>query len=96
MFHGFRLRSRVVLEATDAQIDAAKHGQPYGDRMYDEMRARMRALATEPSSLSALTPALLMGLVYDLTARCEIWWSERFDPDAPEPATPEDDTGERS
>lgn len=91
------LRSRVALEATDAQIGAAKHGQPYGDRMYEEMRTRMRAVATEPSSLRALTPALLMGLAYDLTARCEIWWSERFDPDAPEPATTEeDDAGEES
>lgn len=84
-------RSRVVLEATDAQIGAAKLGQPYGDRMYEEMRTRMRALAAEPSSLTALTPDLLMGLAYDLTAHCEIWWSERFDPDAPEPSTTEED-----
>lgn len=91
------LRSRVVLEATDAQVDAAKHGQPYGDRMYVEMRTRMRALAAEPSPLAVLTPALLMGLTYDLTARCEIWWSERFDLDAPASATPmEGDAGEES
>jgi hypothetical protein len=77
------LRSRVVSEATDAQIDAQKDGQPYGNRMYREMRARMRTVAVEPSSLGTLTPDLLMGLAYDLTARCEIWWSERFDVDAP-------------
>lgn len=91
------LRSRVVLEATDAQISAARLGGPYGDRMYEELRKRMRELAAEPSSHSALTPQLLMGLVYDLTARCEVWWSERFDPDAAEPATTEaDGPGERS
>lgn len=77
------VRSRVVSEATDAQIDANRHGQPYGNRMYQEMRARMRAVAAEPTSLGSLTPDLLMGLAYDLTARCEIWWSERFDVDAP-------------
>lgn len=76
------LRARVVSEATDAHIDAEAHGRPYGNRMYQEMRARMRAVAAEPSSLGALTPDLLMGLAYDLTARCEIWWSERFDVDA--------------
>jgi hypothetical protein len=85
------LRSRVVLEATDAQIVASKLSQPYGDRMYEEMRRRLRALAAEPSSQGALTPDLLMGLAYDLTAHCEIWWSERFDPDAPDPATTEKD-----
>lgn len=85
------LRSRVVLEATDAQINAAKLGPPYGDRMYEDLRARMRALSAERLSLSGVTPDLLMGLAYDLTARCEIWWSERFDLDAPEPATVEGD-----
>lgn len=88
------LRSRIALEATDAQIGAARDGQPYGNRMYEEMRARMRALAAEPSSPSALTPDLLMGLAYDLTAQCEIWWSERFDPDASERATTQEDGAE--
>ncbi|USQ77804.1 dsDNA nuclease domain-containing protein [Ornithinimicrobium cryptoxanthini] len=77
------LRSRVVSEAADSQIVAERSGQPYGNRMYQEVRARMRAVAVEPSPLGALTPDLLMGLAYDLTARCEIWWSERFDVDAP-------------
>lgn len=76
------LRSRVLMEATDAQIGAAKRGEPYGNLMYEEMRTRMKALAAEPSSLRQLTPDLLMGLAYDLTAHCEIWWSERFDLDA--------------
>lgn len=88
------LRWRVVSEAADSQVDAERHGQPYGNRMYQEMRARMRAVAAEPF-LSALTPALLMGLTYDLTARCEIWWSERFDVDAPALGQAyEDDQGE--
>jgi hypothetical protein len=76
------LRSRVLMEAADAHIGAAKRSQPYGNVMYEEMRTRMKALAADPSSLTWLTPDLLMGLVYDLTAHCEIWWSERFDLDA--------------
>jgi len=76
------LRSRVLIEATDAQIGAARCGQPYGNVMYEEMRTRMKALASEPTSLTRLTPDMLMGLAYDLTAHCEIWWSERFDLDA--------------
>lgn len=76
------LRSRVVSEAAESQIDAERHGQPYGNLMYQEMRARMRAVAAE-RAMAMLTPELVMGLAFDLTARCEIWWSERFDIDAP-------------
>lgn len=76
------LRARVVSEAADSQVDAERHGQPYGNLMYQDMRARMRAVAAEPAT-SMLTSELVMGLAFDLTARCEIWWSERFDIDAP-------------
>lgn len=89
------LRSQVLMEATDAQIDAAKGGHPYGNAMHEEMRTRMKALASEPSSLTRLTPNLLMGLAYDLTAHCEIWWSERFDLDAADPVQ-DDGDGEES
>lgn len=87
------LRSRVLMEATDAQIGAAGSGQPYGNAMYEDMRIRMTALASEPTPLIRLTPDILMGLAYDLTAQCEIWWSDRFDPDAEDFAGGEEGDG---
>lgn len=55
----------------------------------------MKLLASEHSSLTRLTPGLLMGLAYDLTAHCEIWWSERFDLDAAD-LVEDDGDGEES
>jgi len=81
------LRARVLSEATDAQLSAKASGEPYGDEMLQGVRERMRGVAGEPAMMRGLTADLLMGLVYDLTARCEVWWSPWFDVD------PEEDAG---
>jgi hypothetical protein len=73
------LRAQVVGVAADAQLLAAEAGEPYGDRMLVEVRRRMREVASAQSVPRGLSADLLMGLVYDLTARCEVWWSGRFD-----------------
>ncbi|MCZ4498336.1 MAG: hypothetical protein JWQ74_889 [Marmoricola sp.] len=85
------LRSRVVAESADAQIAAQAGTPPYGNQMLQDVRERMRGVAAETTALGGLTPDLLMGLAYDLTARCEIWWSELFDLDAPKDDSPNTD-----
>jgi hypothetical protein len=79
------LRAQVVGVAADAQLLAAESGEPYGDRMLLEVRRRMREVACAQPIPRGLSADLLMGLVYDLTARCEVWWSGRFDPTDEEP-----------
>jgi hypothetical protein len=76
------LRARVVSEAADAQLRARPGGTPYGDRMLSDLRGRVALLARDLPGARQLDSHVLMGLVYDLTGRCEIWWSEEFDLDS--------------
>lgn len=76
------LRAKVTSVAADAQLEAHAESEPYGNLMLTRVRHRMGVLASEMSAPEGLDAELLMGLVYDLTARCEIWWSPWFDTDA--------------
>lgn len=76
------LRARITSEAAESQAMARKGGSPYGDRMLTDLRNRVATLARSLPGGVGLDGHLLMGLVYDLTARCEVWWSPEFDPDA--------------
>ncbi|MFC9973219.1 hypothetical protein ACFVH6_20240 [Spirillospora sp. NPDC127200] len=77
-----KLRALVTHEASEAQRLARQGGEPYGDAMLCELQSRVGALARDIADYPGLDSRLLMGLVYDLTARCEIWWSPWFDLDA--------------
>lgn len=81
-----RLRVMLVNRAAGIQIVAAQEGEPYGNSMYMGLREEARKLVDE-AGFSGLTDDLVMGLVYDLTAACEIWWSPMFDLDADEALT---------
>ncbi|KQU64122.1 hypothetical protein [Phycicoccus sp. Root101] len=76
-----RLRSLLTASALDAQLNAAAQAAdaPYGNAMLTDMRRRVGRLAKDGDLPAGLDADLLMGLVYDLTARCEIWWSPEFD-----------------
>lgn len=74
-----RLRSQVLHAATQAQIAASREGNPYGDHMLEQLEERMSQMARDAPPVHGVRTDLLMGLVYDLTARCEVWWSDRFD-----------------
>lgn len=73
-----KLRGRLTAEAVEAQIKAAESGEPYGNVMFPTMRARAAAIADEYMGKFGIDAQLLMGLIYDLTAQCEIWWSPEF------------------
>jgi hypothetical protein len=76
------LRERLTAEATEAQLAAFMSGiEPYGNLMLKDMFTRVAAVACDRSQSQYPTARLLMGLVYDLTAQCEIWWSSEFDVD---------------
>ncbi|MCO5987395.1 hypothetical protein NE235_14915 [Actinoallomurus spadix] len=79
-----RLRAIVTSEASESQRIARQSGEPYGDAMLSEIQRRIGALTRDMKDFSGLDSRVLMGLVYDLTARCEIWWSDWFDPDLPD------------
>jgi hypothetical protein len=76
-----RLREQLTAEATKAQIAARRNGNPYGDRMLEELQERVSEIARSFPPALGLTTSLLMGLIYDLTAHCEIWWSTEYDVD---------------
>ncbi|MFB4288963.1 hypothetical protein ACBI99_15070 [Nonomuraea sp. ATR24] len=76
-----RLRSRITAEAAEAQRAAQNGGEPYGNRMLDDVRSRIALISRNLPPAYAIDTYLLMGLVYDLTAHCEIWWSAEFEVD---------------
>ena len=73
------LRARLTAEATEAQLVACTDGEPYGNAMLADMHKRVAEVAGEQPNSFGLDFRLLMGLVYDLTAHCEIWWSPEFE-----------------
>ncbi|NDU75683.1 hypothetical protein GWI34_24100 [Actinomadura sp. DSM 109109] len=77
-----KLRAIVTSEASESQRIARQTGELYGDEMLNEIQRRVGLLARDIAGYPGLDSRLLMGLVYDLTARCEIWWSDWFDVDS--------------
>jgi hypothetical protein len=72
------LRTRLTAEAADAQLGASRTGEPYGNLMLSDMQDRVASVVRDMHPSFGVDPRLLMGLVYDLTAQCEIWWSPEF------------------
>ena len=73
------LRTRLTAEAAEAQLRARSEAEgAYGNAMMADMYNRVSTVAGEQAQAYDLNARLLMGLVYDLTAHCEIWWSEEF------------------
>lgn len=66
-------------EATEAQVQAATSGVPYGSKMYsiliDRLRVRSRVDADQ---LYKCRPEHLLGAVGLLTEQCKAWWSPKF------------------
>ncbi len=79
------LREAVLYEASAAERLAREEvgvadDRPFGARMFSILEDRLAALARTPRALG-VDPRLLMGLAFDLTAQCEVWWSPDFDVD---------------
>jgi len=73
------LRTVLTAEAAEAQRLARERGEPYGDRMLADIHNRVAMVARDLAPVHAIDARLLMGLTYDLTAQCEIWWSPQFE-----------------
>ena len=79
------LRVRLLSEAAHAETEA-RRGSASGDSYGLEMhRALLAAIASDGFKNSCPIPiefALMEACAYDLTDKCQIWWSPKFDIDA--------------
>jgi hypothetical protein len=78
------IRSARRLRSNWEQQESAWSSGLPGDReVIEDLRARLIELARVAEARTRLlTPDLLMGLAYERTEECEIYWSDDFDPDA--------------
>lgn len=76
------LRTRVRRWAGEAEAEAMAKTEsaPYGPEMLLRMTERVSLSRFESQPPIALTDDHLLGLVYQLTDECAIWWSDEFDP----------------
>lgn len=76
------LRARVVQEASHAEARTRRPGAHYANDMLDDLRHRLRPETFSGAWPGPLTSELLLGLAFERTEACEIYWSDEFDPDA--------------
>lgn len=76
------VETRVLDVAGDVEARVARSGKNWGDQMYENLRARFDQGAVIPGSTLQLSTAHLMGVAMDLTASCQLWFSEPFDVEA--------------
>jgi hypothetical protein len=75
------VRNRTLLALGDAtaKLDLT---EPYGQRMYLAIRDAVKVGALGELSVLGLSDELLLGLVFQATDECELFWSSPFDVDA--------------
>lgn len=75
------LRTRVlsVVSAVENQVLSSGAAQPIGRELKSALERELRVAALGRVPGVPIDDAHLMGLVYQLTDECEIWWSEVFD-----------------
>lgn len=78
----YDVETRVLDIAGDVEAQVAGTGEKWGDKMYENLRARFNQGAVVTGSTLNLSTAHLMGVAMDLTAACLLWFSEPFDVDA--------------
>jgi hypothetical protein len=66
-------------ECLEAYMSTKTPGQPFGQKMFNEVTLRLRKLEVDRKELLGGQPyEVLMGTAALLTSECRIWWSERF------------------
>lgn len=66
-------------ECLEAYMSTRTPGQPFGQKMFNEVTHRLRKLEVDRKELLGGQPyEVLMGTAALLTSECRIWWSERF------------------
>ena len=73
------LEDLVLTVAGDVEAEVATEGSDWGDKMYEALRSRLEAEAGSLANGIAPTGDLLFGLVLNLAAECEVWFSRPFD-----------------
>lgn len=66
-------------ECLEAYMGTKTPGQPFGQKMFNEVTGRLRKLEVDRKELLGGQPyEVLMGTAALLTSECRVWWSERF------------------
>src|SRR5450759_129806 len=73
------LVSQVLLIVQQAETAAMQEGSAYGRSMQQQLEQRLRLDQLPRRPALPLLDQHLMGLVYQLTDDCVVWWSEIFD-----------------
>jgi hypothetical protein len=78
------LRTRVLdlVSAAEAQVLRNGRTEPYGAEMMTHVRDLVRVHGLGRTPILPIDDRHLLGLVYQLTDECEVWWSERFELEA--------------
>jgi hypothetical protein len=74
------LRARVLLVAADAE-SRIERNEPYGQQLFGELRDRLTLESVSGAAVQGLTTERLLGLIFQLTDECELFWSAPFDAD---------------
>jgi hypothetical protein len=75
------LRTRALMVIADA-LAASERVEPYGREMYLTVRDTLTVDSLGDVHLLGLSDELLLGLAFQMTDECELFWSARFDVDA--------------
>jgi len=75
------IRTRVMdlVAAAEGQLPRRAPGEPYGQDLMTIVRALVRVDGLGRVPGLPIEDRHLLGLVYQLTDECEVWWSEEFD-----------------
>jgi hypothetical protein len=72
------LRTRVLEIVATVIARVKKTGVPYGDALRREVKRAVKVAVLSRKPAFPLDDHHLLGLVYQLTDECEVWWSEPF------------------
>ena len=78
-FEDLRARVLLIAAAAERQIDRE---EPYGERLYEALAETLTLAALQETPVAALTDEHLLGLIFQLTDECELFFSQRFDVEA--------------
>jgi hypothetical protein len=78
------IRTRVLDLVSAAEVQVPRHGRtdPYGSELMTAVRELVRVQSLGRVPTFPIEDRHLLGLVYQLTDECDVWWSETFELEA--------------
>ena len=77
------LEAHVLMLAADASVHAKKAGgHEWTDGMWTHVKSALEGGVIPNDEAYGLSPAHLLGLMFELSAQCQVWFSPEFDVDA--------------